>query len=413
MHADHQPPGAARAVHPATPPRRRGLRHAAGLAGLGLLAAAVPVVGLSAPAVAAVECTSEEVGDTPILGPLLEPACDDVTPPETTIGAVAPAPNAAGWLRQRSVSIAFTGAYQAIDDTDTDPITFECKLDGPSKAHDWRPCTSPTSYTDLTDSPRNASYVFQVRAVDSADAALTVTPTALGQGVSEAEPADQDDDDNTPATTSFRIDTVNPVAVILGRPADPLSPDRPVLWSRQATLTIRSNEADATMRCTVDGAARACNAGQTVIRDLTSGPHLVTVGATDPAGNTSPDVSTSFEVGDDLTLDGVRRVGWKVVEGDGAGAFSRDVVRASRVGALLQVPDKGAVRELRLHAPISSVGRVRVRVGAGAWHIVDLSGREPGDEQIYVRRAFQRALPGAILIEALSKGVVLDGVYAR
>jgi len=407
MHADHQPPGAARAVHPATPPRRRGLRHAAGLAGLGLLAAAVPVVGLSAPAVAAVECTTETTGGLPILGPILEPACDDKHPPETTLGAITPQPNTAGWLRQGSVSITFTGAYQAVDDTDADPIALECKLDGPSQAHDWRPCTSPTSYDQLADTTGSTSYVFQVRAVDTADAAITVQP-----GLAGGETETVDDRDATPASTSFKIDTTTPTVAILGGPADALSPDDPVVWSRQVTVLVRSNERAATLQCRLDELPRSCQQGATVFRDLASGPHRIAVAAADAAGNTSAEAGTAFSVGTDLAASTVRRIGWRIRDGQDRW-LDGNLVSAGRAGALLQIPNPDPISEVRLRAPLEARGAVRFRIGSGPWRKVSLGGRDAGEEVFVVRRRFEQPLTGPILIEGLTKGAVLDGIYAR
>ena len=57
-------------------------------------------------------------------------ACDDTVPPETAISAVSTAPNAGGWGGdQHDDAFAFAGAHT---DADTDPLAFECKLDGPA-----------------------------------------------------------------------------------------------------------------------------------------------------------------------------------------------------------------------------------------------------------------------------------------
>src|SRR5689334_10281707 len=104
-------------------------RRTAALAGLVLVGALLPL-GLAMPSsTATAGCTSEAM-----TGPVPPGYCDDSTPPETSLGAMTPAPNQAGWTRADTASFTFTGAFT---DNDSDTIAFECKLDGPSQAHDW------------------------------------------------------------------------------------------------------------------------------------------------------------------------------------------------------------------------------------------------------------------------------------
>ena len=74
----------------------------------------------------------------------------DTAPPDTAWESVTTAVNS------RNASFAFTGL--------NGHSGFQCKLDGPSQAHDWAECTSAKVYGDLVD----GSYSFAVRAVDVA-----------------------------------------------------------------------------------------------------------------------------------------------------------------------------------------------------------------------------------------------------
>ncbi|UUZ61123.1 hypothetical protein [Nocardioides sp. B-3] len=116
---------------------------------LALTASVLVVVPRAGPASAAADCLSE-----PPAG-LLQPGCDDTVPPETSLTAVSTPPNAGGWVATSTMGFAFTGAHT---DADTGALGFECKLDGPTRAHDWTACTSPRTYEGLVDS--EAAYAF-------------------------------------------------------------------------------------------------------------------------------------------------------------------------------------------------------------------------------------------------------------
>lgn len=406
MHADHRP--STRVDRPVRSGGTSSRRRAAALAGLGLLASAVPVVGVAGPAAAAVECTSEQAGTAPIIGPLLEPACDDQHPPETTFGTVAPAPNAGGWVRENDVTVTFTGSYQAVDDTDTDPIVFECRLDGPEKGHDWRSCTSPVVYTDLAETGADGEYVFQVRAIDQADDAITVTRPLAGTGEDETVA----DRDATPASASWRIDTTVPQVAIVDGPIDTLTPADPVVTSRRVSFLARSNERTADLVCALDGRDVPCAQGRFAVDGVASGARVLTVQARDLAGNLGTVQTTRFFVAKNLADDDVRRSGWRT--GTDVGMLDDDVVQARRRGALLSVPLAGPVVELRLYVPEEAAGLVRMRVGRSPWRRIDLDEDTQGGTLALVRR-FGDPFTGNLQIEALERPrrILLDAVLAR
>lgn len=408
MDADHRSTARAgrRAGAPGTARRRR----VAALAGTGLLATALSVVGAAPPAAAAVECTSEAPpNEVPVLGGFVDPACDDQHPPETTLASMTPAANAAGWIREDDVVLTFSGAYQAVDDTDTDPIVFECRLTGPSQQHDWRSCTSPVTYTDLADSGTSAAYTFDVRAVDEADAALTVTRTIAGTGEDETV----EDVDATPATTSWRVDTVAPNVLLASTPVDTVTPDLPVVVSRRASFLARSSDRTASLVCRLDGAAVPCSQGTFQLTGLSTGTHELTIQAQDAAGNAGNVETTGFTVAKDLADGDVRRSGWRTVAD--AAALDGDLVRPGRRGVVLTVPLDGPVTELRLYVPSRAAGVVRMRVGDNSWRRVDLDRDTRDDGTLAVVRRSGDPLSGDLQIMAVERPrrILLDAVLAR
>jgi len=340
------------------------------------------------PAAAAAACLSEELQGIS--------QCDDTVPPETTLTAVSTPPNAGGWVATSTMGFAFAGAHP---DADTDPVGFECKLDGPTQAHDWAICTSPRTYSGLADSDV-ATYTFSVRAVDTADQAIK--PLLL--------PEPGQDHDGSPATLTWGQDTVAPVGFVNPDIYDEESPQQPVVVGRSVPIRLNSNEAGATFQCEVDGHGTPCTPGAWRYADAPSGRHFFRARSVDKAGTPSAWSETSeFFIPTDLRA----RRGWAVVKR--SGAFDRTLVKSRRKGARLVLP-KQRVGEIRLYAPSApTYGKVRVKVGATNWRVVDLSGPRSAQEELVVINRFQGSRTGRIIIEVLTrnKPVLLDAIVAR
>ncbi|GAA5105415.1 hypothetical protein GCM10023339_01260 [Alloalcanivorax gelatiniphagus] len=355
--------------------------------------ALVPLAG-AAPAAAAPGCLDE----TP--PSLLQNGCDDSTPPETSVVSSA-TPNAAGFVT--TATMTFTVAAQ-VSDGDPGPFGLECRLTGPAQAHDWRACTSPVTYTGLPDAAAGA-YVFAARAVDLGD--LPRNPD-----VSPLLPpavADAPDLDETPAGLAWGQDTKIPFVFVTSTSYDEATPTQPVVTGATVPLRINSSEPGSTFECTDNGRAVPCAGGRWELPDPTAGRHAFAARTVDRAGNASAwSEPVEFFVPRNLT----RQRGWKKVTGTG---FVRgDAVTTTRRGARLVLP-RTQVGELRLIAPRGPrYGKVRVRVGKRAWHVVDLSGATSPLEQHVVIDRYSGLRSGRIVIESLGrKPVVLDAVVAR
>jgi hypothetical protein len=136
---------------------------------------------------------------------------------------------------------------------------YECSLD--AAAFNPCPLLGPAEYTGLSD----GSHTFQVR------------------GVNASGP------DPTPATYTWIVDTVSPVATIDTHPLDP-SPGATAQFTYHA-----SNEPGSTFACSLDGAVPStCATSGIAYHGLADGPHSFAVTATDGAGNQQAS-ATEFE----------------------------------------------------------------------------------------------------------------------
>lgn len=360
-----------------------------------LFAGVLVGVPLSAgPASAAADCLSEP--PTTFLGS----GCDDTVPPETSLTGVSTAPNAAGWVATSTMTFAFAGAHT---DADAGVLAFECKLDGPAQAHDWTACTSPRTYEGLIDS-NVATYTFSVRAVDTTDQAFILR----GPFGSDDEPGE--DYDASPAFLTWGQDTIAPVSFVNPDLYDEETPQQPVVVGRSVGIRLNSNEAGVRFECEVDGEGTPCTPGAWQYADASSGRHFFRARSVDKAGTASAwSEVTEFFVPTDL----LARRGFSKVTN--SGAFDETLVRSKTQGARLVLP-KQRVGELRLYAPTApTYGKVRVKVGATNWRVVNLAGPRSAQEEFVVLNRYQGSRTGRIIIEVLTrkKPVFLDAIVAR
>lgn len=380
-----------------------------------LTTAGLPLVVGAAPAVAADPCTSEVQPTLPGLPiPIVTgAACDDTVPPVTTLGAATPAVTN-GWVRATSVAIAFTGKHT---DADTDPISFQCQLFTTATAPDrWQSCTSPVTYDKLD---QGTPYTFQVRAVDTPDAAHDITADPFF-----AAPTDLPDVDQTPSELAFRADVEPPdtYGFLRTNYYDEDRQDAPMVTS--TSVQIRLQGADAvrggtpTYRCRLDDQPVACTDGITTLRPATAGLQHFTAAAVDPAGNVDPTpfVQDFFVPRNLAVADATRasRGDWRRVRS--AGTFASDYLEARAYGATVSFPVRN-IKAIRLLAPAGpGLGKVQVRVGRGAWQTVRLAAKDAQRMKIYqVREELSSLVAGPLQIRVASrnKPVRIDAVMAR
>jgi Bacterial Ig-like domain len=227
---------------------------------------------------------SDEAGNTDWSDPVSFSI--DLTPPDTALTSGPP-----GVTNDSTPEFAFSSQ---------DGVAFVCRVyraDQPA-APDFGQCASPRVAEPLAD----ASYVFEVATVDAAG-----------------------NQDTSPATRGFRVDTVAPRIAIVAAPADTTAAD--------AAFVFSSDEA-ADFSCRLDGGAwQSCGSPQSY-SGLAMGPHGFGVRATDQAGNQGDPASHSWQV----LKPGLRIPG----TGAQAVALAREIVQLRK--ALKRLPLRRAAR---------------------------------------------------------------------
>lgn len=156
----------------------------------------------------------------------------DLVAPQTTLVSGPPAET-----RDTTPTFAFSSEAGA---------TFTCAVD----AGAFAACTSPFTTAALA----NGTHTFRVRATDAAA-----------------------NTDATPATRTFRVDTVAPATRWVKKPAKTVS-------TRRVTFRFASSEAGSTYLCKLDrGSWRTCTTPRTFA--VKKGTHVFSVRAKDRAGN--------------------------------------------------------------------------------------------------------------------------------
>ena len=134
---------------------------------------------------------------------------------------------------------------------------FTCQLDNGAPAT----CTTGKLYTGLS----NGSHTFILIATDQAG------------------------NISTPATWTWTVDTVAPVATITGSPP-------PITKDHAATFTFTSNEPGSTFKCSKDGGTYLTCTSPKVYSWIADGVHTFAVQATDTAGNLSAAASYAWTI---------------------------------------------------------------------------------------------------------------------
>ncbi len=168
-----------------------------------------------------------------------------------TVDTVAPDTTITGGP---SGPVSSTGPFSFAFESNETGGTFKCKLDGASYAA----CTSPYQLAG----PLSGSHAFSVKAVDQAG-----------------------NQDQTPASRTWSIDTVAPDTSITGGPSGTTT-------ATDATFTFTATEQGSTFACSLDGAGFAPCTSPRQYAGLGVGDHAFQVRAVDAAGNLDPSPAT-------------------------------------------------------------------------------------------------------------------------
>ena len=403
-----------------TPRSRRPASLVAAASAAALLGALLPVALAPTPAYAANGCLTEvETGAGPL--PFLQPGgrCDDQVPPTATIVSVTPAPNASGFVSSRSLTFTYDGAHS---DADTDVIRFECKFYNTAAApSEWTQCGTkgegPLSitYDDLADTTA-VPYTFEVRAYDAADRSIDATSDPSTNPLIPGSPAETDltDTQETPAEQVVKIDTRAPQAFIFNTPFDRETPSLPMLTTDSPTFRLAASEGGVVYRCDIDGRVVPCEDGNSTFPRLSPGTKVLSVGATDPAGNVDPDpATTTFTVPADIELPSGRK--WR--ETASPRAFGGSYIETTAFGARFGVEGTN-VREVRLIAtkrPDAGILKYKTP-GNPNWAKVKLnSKRIERGAVIVLRNPSSKSFTGTMKFKTMSTGkrVEVDAIMLR
>jgi len=384
-------------------------RRWAGLAALGLVAAMMPAIGLSAAATAATGCEHEYNADASGLFPSY--TCDDTTQPDTTVHASV-TPNAAGWVNKNSVTFTFA----AVDpgDQDLPTMSFRCTFTGPSKSFTEKTCTSPLTVDGLSDSDQ--SYTFSVYAVDdggpsnlNGDNEVTNSPLDF---VTPKEVVTKDYDESA-ASFSWKQDTSVPMGQIAGGPYDEYTPDLPVLWGATTLYVLGSNEPGAKMSCRLDGAARTCAPGALTLSGLTPGTHTLTMRVRDKADNVDPVThSARFTVAYNKFGTATEQAKWRRVVASG---FVGNDYWGTRVKYNQLSRSVSNIKEVRVTVPVGpGLGVLRVKLGDVFLPNINEAASKPGRRMIVIRGPQTKAMSGLLKFYALdNRPVRFDAIMYR
>jgi hypothetical protein len=169
----------------------------------------------------------------------------DTVAPDTTIGS-----GPAGPTNSASASFGFSASESG--------SSFQCQID----AEAWGPCSSPQAYSCLSE----GDHTFRVRATD-----------AVGN------------QDPSPASRAFTVDTVAPDATIDSGPSGTIA-------TASAGFTFSSTDSGAAFQCRMDATAWASCASPKGYTGLSEGSHTFRVRAVDAAGNQSAPAERTFAV---------------------------------------------------------------------------------------------------------------------
>lgn len=279
--------------------------------------------------------------------------------------------------------------------------TTSCRLTGPT-ASDWADCESPVSYADLAP----GSYRFEVRATDEAGNVQAVPAAHTWVIDAPAGPGDP----GNPGDPKGPGDPTNPGGPVVQDPGDITAPDTTLTggpadgsWSlaRTATFGVAATES-GTLTCTLDGAPYPCAPGQLRVDGLKAGTHVLSVAATDAAGNADTSPATRTWTVPRTAKELPRAKKWRLRKSPTAYGGAVLETRAKR--ATLRVP----VADVRGVALVVSGARkhgtVTVYAAKRKVATVKLAGRRKVSKRLVILPALSTAFTGDLRVVVTSRG---------
>ena len=317
---------------------------------------------------------------------------DDCTAPETTI---TQRPDAA--TESRDASFAFTTEQPEAD------VTFECRLVGPSQAHDWSDCTTPPPDGATTSEGSKAytglavgDYTFAVRATDA---------FPFGPNTEE-----------TPAGVTWTI--VEPETPPPPPPPDTEDPDTFITngadrWHPFSYLGIRyaSDEDVSRWTCTLNGAGQSCPDDQKNFLGMKAGDYVFTVAAVDESDRVdATPAKERWSVPMNNTLFKEHSPEWD--ERSGKGYFQDTYSIADERGAFIEQAKQGFKSLVLVATRCEGCGKVEVYLKDTLLRTVSLSAATTEKRQIIPVASWRAKHSGRVRLVVASQGkdVMIEGL---
>lgn len=290
----------------------------------------------------------------------------DCEAPETTI---TKSPTVTTDKKTKEPAASFEFKATEADGTATAGATFECALKGPGQTGSLAACTSPKSYTGLTD----GEYTFSVQASDDADPANV---------------------DESPATFTWTVQTTPPDTRITS------GPGRWVVTKSSTFGYAITPDGDATYACQIDGAGRLCGSSSVRLAYGT-GTHVFSVQGTDSLGNEDVTAATrTFTLPvDDRELKSSK--GW--TKGKGKGYFLKTFAKSKQKGATLKYSSGDIKRIALVVTKGKGYGVVKVYLGKKMLKKVSLAAKATHKRKVVNIAKFASARSGKVKIVVASK----------
>jgi hypothetical protein len=317
---------------------------------------------------------------------------DDCTAPETRITAQPEAET-----ESRDATFAFTTEQPEVD------VTFECRLAGPSQAHDWSDCTTPPqagaatsegskSYTGLA----LGGYTFSVRATDA---------FKLGPNTEE-----------TPAQATWTI--VEPDEPPPPPPPDTEDPDTFITngadrWHPFSYIGVQyaSDEDASGWECALNGVEQSCNDDQKNFLGMKAGDYVFTVAAVDGSDRVDPTPARErWSVPMNNTLFKTHSAEWD--KRSGKGYFQDTYSFATERGAFIEQAKQGFKSLVLVATRCSGCGTVAVYLKDRLLKTIRLSAAATEKRQIIPVASWRAKHAGRVRLEVVSNGkdVIIEGL---
>ena len=313
--------------------------------------------------------------------PVPLPGCEEPPAGDAPQAKITKAPEAE--TMAVNATFEFEAAPAPAEGTD---VAFECRLEGPSQAHDFTACASARSYTALEP----GLYTFSVHTVVDGEPSTT-------------------DDDHMWKITEEESDTSAPQTSITEHPRI-----RRGGWLLQsfAGFKFASDQKGASFRCGLDGDLRSCTGGQVVYRTVSSSTHTFSVAASagDRADRTPAKMTFTVPKNNNKLRHSKADRSW--TKKQGRGYFLNTYSETSTKGAWVAKGSRSIKKIALVATKGPGHGTLKVFLGKQLLKKVSLQAKRTRKSQLIPIETFRTKKRGAVRVVVVSrnKTVRIEGL---